>query len=184
MSALSPSQATSKFIHVYAGRTQCSLLTTYAVRRRGAICVPCLNASTRCYYETQYPDESRLQAKRREHENLQASQKAARDSIDWLRSQSPNDAIWYLQQLRSSQDPLQDLCSMATTERAQYLPPQISSQDIMPGSSKLMRDTLTAELTFRYPATFPWISETDHALLPGVEPDLVTSLQWKSPQSS
>jgi hypothetical protein len=121
---------------------------------------------------------------RREHENLHASQKAARDSIDWLRSQPPNDAVWYLEQLRTSQDPMQDLCSMATAERAGHLSPQISTKDVLTGASKLIRDALTAELAAQYPATFPWIPETEHMLLAGVNPDAVTSLQWNLPQSS
>lgn len=51
-------------------------------------------------------------------------------------------------------------------ERAKHVSPEITEQQVLIASSPLVKNTLTAELVFRYPASFPWISEEDAAPVP------------------
>jgi hypothetical protein len=60
---------------------------------------------------------------------------------------------------------VQELCSIANVERARRLPPEIPTHEVLIGTSPLVRDTLTAELVARHPASFPLVPELE-SLLP------------------
>lgn len=135
-------------------------------------CSNCQQRNAECQYETVSATESRTQ----ERETVQASQRTVRNSIDWLRMQSPETAVYCLERLRHSSDPTDELCSIASTERSSRLPLQIPPEEVMLAMSPSLNSMLDVELSFTHPGSFPLALDDPRNLSMSSLPELSTFL--------
>lgn len=129
-------------------------------------CGHCQRTNNTCVYDTDDPTESRSQAVRRKFDDLHIVHEDARNSLDWLRRQSADTVASCIQRLQRAEDSLRELSAVVAEERNKRLSFEITEQQVLIASSPLVKNTLTAELVVRHPASFPWISEEDAAPVP------------------
>ena len=139
-------------------------------------CSNCQQRNAECQYETVSATESRTQAIKRERETIRASQRTVRNSIDWLRMQSQETALSCLERLRQSSDPMDELCSIASTERSSRLPLQVPPEEVMLAMSPSLNSMLDVELSLTHPRTFPPTLDDPRNLSVSSLPELSTFL--------
>lgn len=122
-------------------------------------CAGCERTNAICEYETVSASESRPQAMKRQYEDIQASQELVRGSIDWLRTQDQEAALSCLKKLKYSDDPMNELCSIASTDRSIRLPTQIAPEQLMPAMSLSLNSLLDVELSLAHQNSFPLLYE-------------------------
>lgn len=125
-----------------------------------------------CEYDTSSSTESRIQSLKRRYESSHSSQELARYSVDWLRSQSSFVVLSCLDRLRHAEDPLAELCSIASNERESQLPPAIAPEGNILTMSPSLNSMLDFELSLSHPSSFPWLSDLPPALHNECPPDL------------
>lgn len=141
-------------------------LITFQCDTARPACGLCQRTENTCVYDTDDPTESRSQAVRRKFDDLHVLHEDARNSLDWLRSQGSSTVASCIQRLQHAEDPLRELCTVVADERTKHPYSAITEQEVLIASSPLIRNTLTAELVVRYPASFPLVSEGDAAPVP------------------
>ena len=139
-------------------------------------CSNCQQRNADCQYETVSAKESRTQAIKRERETILTSQGTVRNSIEWLRSQSQENALSCLERLRHASDPMNELCSIASTEQSRHLPLQIPPEEVMLAMSPSLNSMLDVELSLTHPGSFPLLLDDPRKLSMGSLPDLNTFL--------
>ena len=126
-------------------------------------CSNCQQRNADCQYETVSAKESRTQAIKRERETI-------------LRSQSQENALSCLERLRHASDPMNELCSIASTEQSRHLPLQIPPEEVMLAMSPSLNSMLDVELSLTHPGSFPLLLDDPRKLSMGSLPDLNTFL--------
>lgn len=96
---------------------------------------------------------------KRQYEDIQTSHELVRDSIDWLRTQDQEAALSCLKRLKYSVDPMNELCSIASTERSTRLPREMPPEQLLPAMSSSLNSLLDVELSLTHPPTFPLLFE-------------------------
>ena len=96
---------------------------------------------------------------KRQYEDIQTSHELVRDSIDWLRTQDQEAALSCLKRLKYSVDPMNELCSIASTERSTRLPIPMPPEQLLPAMSSSLNSLLDVELSLTHPSTFPLLFE-------------------------
>lgn len=140
-----------------------------------------------CQYDTDSSTESRTQSLKRRYQTSQSSEALTRQSIDWLRSQSSTAALSCLERLRHADDPLAELCSIASNQRTRQLPAQLAPEGYMFNTSPSLNNMLDFELSMSHPSSFPWLCDMPltkwEEALPTPEASTLTSYVLSLPWS-
>lgn len=125
---------------------------------------------------------------KRQYEDIQTSHELVRDSIDWLRTQDQEAALSCLKRLKFSVDPMNELCSIASTDRSTRLPMNMPPEQLLPAMSSSLNSLLDVELSLSHPSSFPLLPESSLdfpiGTLPQTDPVVepkYTDMLWPSP---
>lgn len=120
------------------------------------VCSSCNRATVSCHYETNV-DESRVQARRRQHGELQELRARINDSLEWLMTQSKQNIGLYIHQLIGAENPADRLCELIAVERTTLASSQLSPVKSILGNSPLFQTQFDIEISSRAPFTYPWL---------------------------